>query len=117
VVDKARRKELSERFRQAPADVGVYRILNLRTGRFLLGSSTNLAGFRNRFEFAQSNGSAGALDARLGEDIARYGLAAFAFEVLDTLEVRPETELEQVAADAASLAALWREKFDPALLY
>ncbi len=117
MIDKARRKELSERFQQAPADAGVYRILNQKTGRFLLGSSTNLAGFRNRFDFARANNSAGALDTRLRQDIARDGFAAFAFEVLDSLEVKPEMKLEQIAADAAALAALWREKFDPALLY
>ena len=106
-----------EQFEQSPADAGVYRILNLKSGKFLLGSSTNLAGLRNRFEFAQSNDSAGALDAKLREDIARYGFDAFCFEILDTLEVKSDMKLEQIAADAAALAALWREGFDSALLY
>lgn len=117
MVDRARRKALSKQYQRAPADAGVYRILNLKSGRFLLGSSTNLAGFRNRFEFARSNGSGGALDAKLREDIAKDGFDAFSFEVLDSLEVKPEMEPEQIAADATALAALWREKFDPALLY
>ncbi|MDQ6918195.1 MAG: GIY-YIG nuclease family protein [Candidatus Dormibacteraeota bacterium] len=117
LVDRGRRKELNEQYQQAPPEAGVYRILNRETGRFLLGSTTNLAGFRNRFEFARSNHSAGALDSKLRDDIAWFGFDAFRFEVLDTLEVKPEMAQEQIAADAAGLIALWREKFDPVLLY
>jgi hypothetical protein len=117
MVDKARRKELSAEFQQAPPDAGVYRILNRETGRFLLGSTTNLAGFRNRFEFARSNNSPAALEPRLRADITRFGFATFSFEIVDTLEVKPEMTPEQVAADAAALAALWRDRFDPALSY
>jgi hypothetical protein len=117
VVDRARRKELSATFQQAPADAGVYRIVNRETGRYLIGSTTNLAGFRNRFEFARSNDSPGALEPRLRADIARFGFDAFSFEVVDTLGVKPEMAPEQVVVDAEALAALWRDKFDPALSY
>jgi hypothetical protein len=115
--DKARRKELSEQFQQAAPEAGVYRIVNQRTGRLLLGSSANLAGLRNRFEFARSTGSAAALDHRLRDDITRLGFDAFAFEVLDTLEVTPTMTPEQIASDLATLEALWREKSDPSVLY
>ena len=116
-TDRVRRKALLEQYQQSLADAGVYRILNLKSGRFLLGSSSNLAGFRNRFEFARSNQSAAALDAKLREDIDKYGFDDFSCEVLDTLEVTAEMGPEQIAADAAALAALGRERFDPALLY
>jgi hypothetical protein len=116
-VDKARRKALAEQFAQAPPEAGVYRIVNRRTGRALLGSTTNLGGLRNRFEFARSTGSGAALDHRLREDFAGLGVDAFSFEVLDTLEVTPAMTLEQVASDLATLEGLWRQKTDPSLLY
>ena len=116
-MDKARRKALSEQFQQATPEAGVYRILNRRTGRLLLGSTANLAGLRNRFEFARSTDSAAALDQRLAEDIHSFGFDSFAFEVLDVLETSPEMTPAQVAADLATLEALWREKTEPSLLY
>ena len=116
-MDGARRRVLKEQFEQAVPQVGLYRIRNLRTGRLLLGSTTNLAGVRNRFEFALATGSGAALDHRLRSDIASFGLDALVFDVLDILDVRPTMSREEVAADLATLEALWREKTDPALLY
>jgi hypothetical protein len=117
MVDKARRKELTEQFQRAAPDAGVYRIVNQRTGRLLLGSTTNLPGLRNRFEFARSTNSTAALDHRLRDDMTEFGFDAFSLEVLDTLEVKPEMTREQAAADLATLEALWHEKTDPSLLY
>ena len=116
-MDKARRKALSQQFQKAMPEAGAYRILNRRTGRLLLGSTVNLAGLRNRFEFARSTDSATALDQRLAEDIRSLGFDSFAFEVLDLLETSPEMTATQVAADLAILETLWREKTDPSLLY
>ena len=116
-MDRARRKALSEQFQQATPEAGVYRIVNLRTGRLLLGSTANLAGLRNRFEFARSTGSPAALDQRLAGDIRSLGLESFSLEVLDRLEPSPEMTPAQIAADLVTLEALWRERIDPSLLY
>ena len=117
MVDKARRKSLTEQFQEAPPEAGVYRILNHRTAKALLGSTANLAGIRNRFEFARSSNSPATLDHRLREDIASLGWDSFSLEVLDTIEVTPVMTREEIASDIATLEALWREKTDPALLY
>jgi len=117
VVDKARRKSLSATFRQSSPEAGVYRIVNRRTGRFLLSSTANLAGLRSRFEFASSTNSPGALDSSLREDIAGFGFESFSFEVHDDLEIKPDMTPAQIAEDLATLEALWREKTDRSLLY
>jgi len=83
----------------------------------LLGSTANLAGLRNRVEFAKSTGSPAAFDLRLSADIERFGLAAFSVEVLDVLDVTPEMTAEEVRADLATLEDLWRERIDPELRY
>ncbi len=117
LLDKARRKALTEQFQQAAPKAGVYQIVNRRAGKLLLGSSTNIPGLRNKFEFARTTNSAAALDQRLREDIAKFGFDSFSLEVLDTLEVTPETTQAEIIADLTTLEALWREKMDPSLLY
>ncbi len=117
MVDRARRKALAAEFGRSSPEAGVYRIVNRRTGRFLLGSTANLAGLRGKFEFASSTNSPGALGSRLGEDLAGSGFGSFSFEVLDDLEVKPGMTPVQIAEDLAILEALWREKTDPSLLY
>jgi hypothetical protein len=117
LTDKARRKELTASYRQARPEAGVYLIRNNRTGRVLLGSTTNLASLRNKLEFARSTGSPGTLDLRLGRDIREFGLEAFSLEVVDVLEMRPGMTDADIASDLATLEGLWRDKLDPSLLY
>jgi hypothetical protein len=112
-----RRKALREQYRQTPPAAGVYRILNTQNQRALLGSTPNLAGIRNKLAWAQTTNTPGALDHRLSEDIRRFGLGAFSFEVLDMLELTPEMTAAQVRADLDALEQLWRERLDPTLLY
>jgi arginase family enzyme len=112
-----RRKALRAQYEQTPPEAGVYRIVNNRTNKALLGSTLNLAGLRNRLAFARSTNSPGGLDLRLSKDIRQYGFDAFSLEVLEVLEVTPEMTRAEILADLATLEALWREKSDPALLY
>ena len=115
--DKARRKALQTHYKQTHPEAGVYRILNTRTNKGLLGSTANLASTRNRLAFARSTNSMGALDHRLRSDIAQFGIDAFEFEVLDVLPITPEMTAAQIRAELVTLEALWREKLDPAFLY
>ncbi|GAC1616054.1 MAG: GIY-YIG nuclease family protein [Candidatus Dormibacteraceae bacterium] len=112
-----RRKELLAAARQDPPEAGVYRIVSLPTERLLLGSTPNLASVRNRFEFAKSTNSAGALDPRLRADVAEYGFVALTLEVLDTLKIGPTMTPAQIHHDLKALETLWREKQDPTRLY
>ena len=44
-------------------------------------------------------------------------MEAFALEVLEVLDVKPEMTPEQIREDLEALEALWRERQDPNLLY
>src|SRR5262245_3833687 len=114
---QSRRKELQEQYEQTPPEAGVYRIHNRQNNKTLLGSTTNLPGIRNRFEFSRAHNTPGGLDLRLSKDIREFGFDAFSLEVLEVLEITPEMTPAQIRADLATLEALWREKMDPALLY
>jgi hypothetical protein len=115
--DHVRRKELKEQYKQSRPEAGVYRLVNRENGRYLLGSSPNLASMRNKLEFAQATNTPSAVDVRLRKEIDRYGIAAFSFEVLEVLEAGPEITRAQLLADLAALEELWREKLDPSLRY
>ena len=117
MVDRARRRALRAQQELNRPEAGVYRIVNRRTDRGLMGSTPNLASVRNRLAFAQSTNTPGALDYRLREDIRRHGLDALSLEVLEVLHPTPDMTDAQVRADLATLEDLWREKLGPAVLY
>ncbi len=115
--DTPTRKQLIAQFKQNRPEAGVYRIVNSRTGKALLGASTNLASVRNKIEFAKSTGSLGTLDHRLRPDVQRFGIEVLSVEVLDVLESKPEMTDADNLADLAVLEQLWRERLDAATLY
>lgn len=108
--DKARRKELLAQYKQTRPEAGVYRIINTRNNKALLGSTPSLANIRSKLEFAKSTGTTGVMDRRLSNDIREFGIDAFELEVLEVLETKPEMTPAQILADVATLEALWREK-------
>lgn len=110
--DRARRHELREEARQHPPEAGVYAIRNTRTGRVLVASTLNLPGMRNRFEFARTTGTAGAIDGRLAADVREHGIEVLELDVLDVVEVRPDTDPAELRVELAALESLWREKLE-----
>ena len=117
MTDPARRKQLVAEAAVHPPAAGVYRIVNVRTGKGVLGSAVNLPSAANRLAFAQSTGSPAALDARLVPDAYGHGLEHLTFEVLDELPVTAEMGSAEVRADLATLEQLWRDRLDPSTLY
>lgn len=115
--NKAERKRLVAEYKRTHPEAGVYRILNTRTGRILIGSALNLESVRSKLAFAQKTGSSGGLSHRIAADLRTYGADAFTLDILEAAETRPEMTREEIASDLATLEALWRERFDPAELY
>ena len=114
---KSRRKALVEEYRRTGPEAGVYRFVNTETGKSLLGSARNLGSMQSKLDFAQKTGGLGALDRKLQPDARQHGPAAITFEILEVLDVRPEMTEAEIRADLTTLEALWRERFDPAILY
>jgi hypothetical protein len=117
MTEKARRKELVDEYKQNIPSAGVFRIVNRRNNRVLVGSTLNLASIENKMRFARSTGSPTALHFSLRDDGREYGIGAFELEILEVLKTSPESTSEQVRGDLDVIEALWREKQDPALLY
>jgi hypothetical protein len=115
--DKTHRKELLARYKQTQPEAGVYRIINGKNNKSLLASTPDLATIRNKLAFYKTTNTPGVLDHRLRDDLRLYGVEAFSLEVLEVLETDPTMTREEILRDLATLTELWREKFDPALLY
>jgi hypothetical protein len=115
--DRERRRELRTQYKQTHPEAGVYRIVNSVNGKALLGAAPNLASVRNKMAFAKSTNMPGALDHRLRNDINAFGIDAFSLEILEVLEIEPAMTAAEIRRDLTTLEALWREQFDPALLY
>lgn len=108
--DKASRKALIEQYRQTRPDAGVYRIINGVTGRWYLGSDTDIDTVAGKMAFAQSTGIYGVLPGNLRQDVLRDGFENFSLEILERLPVKPETTPQELNDDLKVLEELWRDK-------
>jgi hypothetical protein len=54
---------------------------------------------------------------KLQKDWNEYGGSVFDFEILETLEKKPEETDREFSDNLGILRELWQEKFDPAFSY
>lgn len=90
-MDKAHKKEIQDAYKQRPVGGGVYRIWNKRTGSSFIRGDVDLDSAANRFAFSRKTGSCVA--PSLQSEWKEYGPEAFAFEILETMELEPEESL------------------------
>lgn len=93
----------------------MYTITNTVNGKYLIGHAADLASVRNRFQFAATTGA--TADPRLRDDWAALGASAFALDVLEELEQRPDQSQPEFMDDLRALEALLRAGLDPAKAY
>lgn len=109
------RRDLSKAYKQQRQRGGVYTITNIQTGRYLIGHALNLAGVRNRLEFARATDS--PFDYKLREDWSRFGADAFRLDVLEELEQGPDQSEAEFREDLATLEQMKRAELDAAKEY
>lgn len=105
------RKALSRAYKETRRPMGVYQVRNTRDGRVLVGRSVDLPAILNRERTQLQFG--GHRNRELQRDWNELGPDAFAFEVLDTLEVPDGPPGYDPADDLRMLEALWLEKLEP----
>ena len=115
--NKSDRKALVEQYKQIKEDAGVYRIVNNNTGQYLLGSTTNMRSILSKYQFAKNTGTATVWLQPLAEDIKQHGYDRFSLEVLELLDIKPETTTEQIKDGIETLEAICRDKLDPSKEY
>ena len=104
------RAELRRSYKEAPRQAGIFQVKNNKTGKILLGSSTNLHGPLNKHRFMLSLGKHDNAD--LQRDWKQYGADAFTFEILEV--VKPSQDpLFNLDDELTLLEQIWLEKLQP----
>jgi group I intron endonuclease len=104
------RAELRRSYKETPRQAGIFQIKNSKTGKILLGSSTNLHGPLNKHRFILSIGRHD--NAALQSDWNQFGPDAFSFEILEI--VKPSDEPSFCLEDELTLLEqIWLEKLQP----
>ena len=107
VMDRAKRKELTQAYKLAFPSMGIFAIRNLATGRVLIDQSANLNGTFNRHRVELQLGT--HRNKALMEDWRTHGEANFVFEVLETIKERSEPDFNY-RAEMARLLAICRTR-------
>ncbi len=104
------RAEIRRAYKETPRQAGIFQIRNNRTGKVLLGSSTNLHGPLNKHRFMLSVGRHD--NAVLQNDWNSFGADAFTFEILEV--VKPSDDPAFCLEDELTLLEqIWLEKLQP----
>ncbi|MBN2415044.1 GIY-YIG nuclease family protein [bacterium] len=104
---KPSQSELKKQYKMTPRQAGVFRITCTANGRFWLGSSLNIHGPLNRHRMELTTGI--HKNEALRADWKQYGPDAFAFEVLETVTDRYETNFS-LEDELSLLEEIWNEK-------
>lgn len=104
------RKALIREYKERPRSMGVYQVRNRVDGKVLVGASVDLPAILNRNRAALRLHS--HTNRALQDDWNALGPDAFAFEVLDTLELPDDRDYDP-SDDLRTLEALWLEKLSP----
>jgi group I intron endonuclease len=109
-IQNKTRAEVRRAYKETPRRAGIFQIKNIKTGKILLGSSTNLHGPLNKHRFMLSVGSHD--NAALQADWKAFGPDAFIFEILE--EVKPSDDPAFCLDDELTLLEqIWLEKLQP----
>lgn len=103
-----RQKELLAAYKERTVLGGVCRVTCRENNKCLLLGAMELKSQQNRFELALATNA--PLLPAMGADWRAFGCAAFAFEVLEELERKPDQSDREFRADVTLLADIWREK-------
>jgi group I intron endonuclease len=104
------RAEIRRAYKETLRKAGVFQVKNLKNGKVLLGSSTNLHGPLNKHRFMLSIGRHD--NKVLQNDWNQYGADAFVFEILDAFEPRDEPGFS-VEDELTLLEQIWLERLQP----
>ncbi|QNK01478.1 GIY-YIG nuclease family protein [Dyella telluris] len=104
-MDRARRKKLVQAYKLALPPMGIFAIRNLVTGRMLIDQSNHVTGTLNRHRTELKLGT--HRNRALMDDWRMHGETAFAFEVLETIDERPEPDFDY-RGELERRLAIWR---------
>ncbi len=109
-MDKSRRSELKQAYKNRTPEVGVFQIKNKVNGKIFLGSSPSLDKAFNRHLLGLKIGS--HPNKELQKEWNQYGEESFIFEVIDRIKPN-EDPLYNYSEDLKTLEEMWLDKLEP----
>jgi len=107
-MDKSKRKELQEAYKQIKTYMGVIQITNMENGKMFIAGYPNL---KNKWMTIQAQLEMGRfVNLELQKDWNELGRAAFTFEVLEQKETGDITDVKW---ELKQLEKLWLRKLEP----
>ncbi len=104
------RQDLKREYKERPKPAGVFHIRNTINGKVLLGSSLNIEGPLNSHRFMLKIGH--HENRELQKDWNEYGEDKFVFEILETVEIQDDPNLN-LDDELTLLEEIWLEKLEP----
>lgn len=104
------KRDLKREYKENLRPMGIFQIRNLLNDKVFVGSTLNIPGIFNRFEFALKSG--GHPNKSLQKDWNESGADNFVFEILEELPPR-ESPTYDYKSDLEVLEVLWLEKLEP----
>ncbi len=108
-MERERRKQLLERYKEVEAQAGVYQIRNTKNNRVFIGSTPNLktlTGMRGPLELGMHP------NHLLQSEWKEHGAEAFVFEVLEVLKKKDEPPFD-LRDELKKLEKKWLEQLQP----
>ncbi len=87
---------------------GVFRVINIKNGKYLLDYATDLQAKQNNFNFMVTTNA--SFDYKMDKDWKEFGVSAFKFDVLDSIEKKKDQSQAQFVDDLKTLKQMWVEK-------
>ncbi len=107
-MDKSKRKELMEQYKQIKTYMGAIQIKNNVNGKIYIDAFPNL---KNKWMSIQGQLEMGRhVNAQLQKDWKELGAAAFSYEVLEEIDTE---KLSDVKWEVKQLEKKWMEKLQP----
>ncbi|MBN7772117.1 GIY-YIG nuclease family protein [Clostridium aminobutyricum] len=107
-MDKNRRKELVEQYKQIKIYMGIFQIKNEKNGKIYIGTCSNL---KNRWLTLRGQLEIGRFaNAELQKEWKQQGPEVFDYEVLEQKEVKPETDVKW---ELKQMEKMWLVKLQP----
>ena len=110
MIDK---KEIKRIYKESVQPMGIFRIKNRENGRTYIGSTLNLPAKKNSIFFQLDMKS--HMNEALQEDYNTFGKDAFAFEVIDTLEPKPQPGVDY-REELETLLQFWIENLEQEII-
>ena len=109
-IEGKSRADIRREYKETPRQAGIFQVRNLKNGKVLLGSSTNLHGPLNKHRFMLSIGRHD--NQALQDDWNRFGRDAFVFETLEVVKPSDDPTFS-VEDELTLLEQIWLEKLQP----